>query len=137
MLYSSEGSNKYKLMYHQVWTKKFQGVKLYAYPQFIVEKGEAEVWMKTKHQIIFKYHGYTWQNIGIQHRYPTYYSVHNIEKEEEDGTIFITGSLAQFNMKGESMDATGPYGNDKDWPKKMTNDEFKKWQQENTDEERS
>ena len=35
--------NKYNLAYHHVWTKKFTGVKLYAYPQFAVEKGEAEV----------------------------------------------------------------------------------------------
>ena len=122
-----ENKGKYKLSYEWHSTKKFEGVKLYAYPQFVVEKGEAEVWMNTKWNIILKHHGYTWQNIGQQTRYPTYYTVHNIVKEEGN-IITISSSLAEFNMKGDCTDGTGnTRANDKRWPKKMSMEEYKKW----------
>ena len=122
----NENKGKYRLAYHRQWTKKFNGVTLYAYPQFMVEKGECEVWMKTKWNIILKHHGYSWQNIGIRKSYPTYYSVHNIIEEEGD-IITISGSLAEFNMNGDASDGTGHYSNDKNWPKKMSMEEYEEW----------
>jgi len=118
----SEGA-KYKLSYQQRFTKKFKGMVLYAYPQWNIDKGECEVWMKTKHNIILKHIGYSWQNIGIRTSFPTYYSVHQINKEEGN-TIWLTGSFAEFNMNGDSSDGTGHYNNDKNWSKKMTFDEW-------------
>ena len=126
-----ENRRKYKLDYQMQWTKKFTGVKLYAYPQFVVEKGEAEVQMKTKYNIILKHHSSSWQNIGQRTYFPTYYTVHNI-LEEEENIITISSSLAEFNMKGDCTDGTGnTRANDNRWPKKMSMEEFKEWKKNN------